>query len=460
MRLVLRVLTAVLGSVALLLGPALGAVPARADTAPVLTLTGPAASPFGSSAALVLHLTGSDGVAVAGARLLVERQDGDRWTFVADATTGTEGTATIDVPVPPTSPPRTYRARSQDGTTISDTVTVTGTAVETTLTLRMPRTLIDERAAVLHISWTSALGAVPGTVTVERRVPGGPWERVSVRRPDAAGAADLRVRPRRDTEWRVRGGAGAWWQGAITAVHALDNRPPGRAVAYPVTAPEPEQLPAQRHAVGRGPHAVVSRIPRSVWRSMVGTSWHRGCPVGREGLRLVRVNYWDFTGYRRRGEMVVRSTVAGRVAGALSDMYRGHFPIRAMYRVDRFGWSRRSHGGNDFSAMRHDNSSAFNCRWVTGSPGRTSPHSYGTAIDLNTWENPYWSAVGPLPDRWWTGHSDPRVAWRSAAHPVVRIWRRHGFHWTYATGDSQHMDARRIAEGGRPPVEPGGFVAD
>jgi len=33
--------------------------------------------------------------------------------------------------------------------------------------------------------------------------------------------------------------------------------------------------------------------------------------------------------------------------------------------------------------------SAFNCRKVTGNPKRVSQHSYGNAIDLNTYENPY-----------------------------------------------------------------------
>jgi len=187
---------------------------------------------------------------------------------------------------------------------------------------------------------------------------------------------------------------------------------------------------------------------------MVGRSWHRGCPVGRSALRVVRVNYWGFDGFRHRGEIVVHHGVARRVAAAFASMYRGHFPIRAMYRVDRFGWSRRSHGANDFASMRHDNTSAFNCRWVTGNPGRMSPHSYGRAVDVNPFENPYWSRIGPLPNRWWTRHSHPRIAWRSRSHPVVRIWLRHGFRWTYGKVDSQHVDGRQAA------VTAGAFVAE
>ena len=39
--------------------------------------------------------------------------------------------------------------------------------------------------------------------------------------------------------------------------------------------------------------------------------------------------------------------------------------------------------------MNAGNTSAFNCRKVTGSRYRISQHSYGNAIDVNTFENPY-----------------------------------------------------------------------
>ena len=89
------------------------------------------------------------------------------------------------------------------------------------------------------------------------------------------------------------------------------------------------------------PTPVITTIPAAVWRSMTGRSWHAGCPVGRSGLRLLRINYWGFDGYRYRGEMVLSAAVARRAAAALRDMYNGHYPIRRMYRVDRFGWSKR-----------------------------------------------------------------------------------------------------------------------
>jgi hypothetical protein len=234
-----------------------------------------------------------------------------------------------------------------------------------------------------------------------------------------------------------------WLEGATSDVHLVDNLPPGEPVRLPSAAPRPRiHLPRQPHAVGEGPNAVVTRIPNGVWGQMTGRSWHRGCPVGRAGLRYLRINYWDYQGYRRRGELVANADAIGQMSAALAAMYRKRLPLRSMYRVDRFGWSRRLHGANDYRSMAAGNTSAFNCREVVNRPGVRSPHSYGRSLDLNTWENPYRSPAGLVPNRWWQAHSHPRVAWRSRSHPVVVIMRNHGLRWTYGLRDTQHFDAR------------------
>ena len=94
--------------------------------------------------------------------------------------------------------------------------------------------------------------------------------------------------------------------------------------------------------------------------------------------------------------------------------------------------------------MRADNTSGFNCRSVVNKPSVMSPHARGRAVDINTWENPYRSATGLVPNTWWASRSHPRIAWRSSSHAVVKIWRAHGFKWTYGTVDSQHVDGRTL----------------
>jgi hypothetical protein len=53
--------------------------------------------------------------------------------------------------------------------------------------------------------------------------------------------------------------------------------------------------------------------------------------------------------------------------------------------------------GSDEKSMADDNTSAFNCRHVTGNPTRLSQHSYGNAVDINTFENPYVTASRVYP---------------------------------------------------------------
>lgn len=197
----------------------------------------------------------------------------------------------------------------------------------------------------------------------------------------------------------------------------------------------------------------MTAIPSGVWREMTGRSWHAGCPVGRAGLRLLRVNYFDYAGYRRRGEMVLNADVAGQVSAAFVELYARGMPLRSMYRVDRFGWSSRVQGADDHRSMAAGNTSGFNCRDVVNMPGVQSPHSWGRAVDVNTWENPYRSATGLVPNAWWQPRTHPRVAWRSTRHTVVQVMVRHGLRWTYGTRDSQHFDAR--PPGLRPMPTPG-----
>lgn len=53
-------------------------------------------------------------------------------------------------------------------------------------------------------------------------------------------------------------------------------------------------------------------------------------------------------------------------------------------------------GADDDASMAADNTSAFNCRPITGGGG-WSLHSYGVAIDINPRENPYVSGSLVLP---------------------------------------------------------------
>ena len=52
--------------------------------------------------------------------------------------------------------------------------------------------------------------------------------------------------------------------------------------------------------------------------------------------------------------------------------------------------------GSDFNSIEADNTSAFNCRAITGNAKKWSNHAYGIAIDINPIENPYISKSGRI----------------------------------------------------------------
>lgn len=125
----------------------------------------------------------------------------------------------------------------------------------------------------------------------------------------------------------------------------------------------------------------------AVSAAMVPNTYRAGCPVKPSSLRLLQLNYWGFDGRVHRGELILRDAAVAKMITVWTSTFASKFPIRQMRRVDVFG-------GSDIKSMAADNTSAFNCRRVTGDPYSLSPHSYGWAIDINTVENPYLAANG------------------------------------------------------------------
>jgi hypothetical protein len=122
----------------------------------------------------------------------------------------------------------------------------------------------------------------------------------------------------------------------------------------------------------------------------VGPSWHAGCPVAPADLRELRLPYRDFDGRARTGTLIVPNDVAAEVVEIFSHLFERGFPIARMEPVDNFGAS-------DDRSMEANNTSAFNCRDVTGVPGKFSNHSWGRAIDINPLTNPYVKGDKVLP---------------------------------------------------------------
>ncbi len=114
---------------------------------------------------------------------------------------------------------------------------------------------------------------------------------------------------------------------------------------------------------------------------MSGVSYHPGCPVEFDDLRVVDVTYLGFDKHAHRGQIVVHRLVADDVANIFDALYTLGYPIKSIIPIDAFQ-------GSDWKSIEADNTSAFNCRKATGEKG-WSKHAYGLAIDINPIENPY-----------------------------------------------------------------------
>lgn len=171
-------------------------------------------------------------------------------------------------------------------------------------------------------------------------------------------------------------------------------------------------------------------------------SWRPGCPVAPAQLRLLRLAYWDFSGARRLGSLVVRDRIAGEVVGVFRRLYAARFPIRRLEPVDAFG-------GSDRRSMAADNTSGFNCRPVVA-PGlrRWSAHAYGEAIDVNPRENPYLEGGRVLPPagRAYLDRGRPRRGMAVEGGVLVRAFAAAG--WTWGGRWSGSPDYQHFSAGG------------
>lgn len=225
---------------------------------------------------------------------------------------------------------------------------------------------------------------------------------------------------------------------------------PSRAsTAAPTTATTPgTQAPVTAPAVQDLADAPVVALPPPDFTSSISEitpelaarmepSWRPGCPVPLEDLRYVTVTHRDFAGEKVQGELVVHADAAQDMVTVFRALFEADYPIRSMRLVDDFGAS-------DDASMDADNTSAFNCRAITGGTG-WSEHAYGRAIDVNPVENPYvlGRSVGPAAGREFVDRPDsPGVI--HADDEVVRAFAEVGWSWGGSWDspvDYQHFSA-------------------
>jgi D-alanyl-D-alanine carboxypeptidase len=167
-------------------------------------------------------------------------------------------------------------------------------------------------------------------------------------------------------------------------------------------------------------------------------SWHPGCPVSLDDLRLLSLSYWGFDHRAHRGSMIVNRSVAHDVVHVFRVLFDERFPTRRMQPVDAYG-------GDDERSTAADNTFGFNCRPVAGSSS-WSQHAYGLAVDVDPLENPEvrGGTVDPAAGARFADRSQDLPGMIHPDGEVVRAFRSIGWGWggtRRSFKDWQHFSA-------------------
>jgi hypothetical protein len=127
--------------------------------------------------------------------------------------------------------------------------------------------------------------------------------------------------------------------------------------------------------------ASSAQISAALSQQITGITWRPNCPVPIEDLRHLSLTVWRTSGKSYQGELIVHKHVVGDMIATFHKLFEARFPVPKMVLIHNYG-------GSDDASVADNNTSAFNCRNVTGGKG-WSKHAYGLAIDINPFWNPY-----------------------------------------------------------------------
>jgi hypothetical protein len=147
--------------------------------------------------------------------------------------------------------------------------------------------------------------------------------------------------------------------------------------------------------------STISAVPPSVAKR---STWRKRCPVPLDELSYLTMSFWGFDREHHTGEMIVNESVAHQVVGVFRKLFRAKFPIEEMRVVTRHDLRAPPTGDTN-------NTTSYSCRRTTQAE-TWSEHSYGLAIDINPFHNPYMSGDLVAPER--------------ASAYMNRAWRRPG----------------------------------
>lgn len=186
-------------------------------------------------------------------------------------------------------------------------------------------------------------------------------------------------------------------------------------------------------------HPIFSRrpVPAAQAARIAEKAWHPGCPAGIAELELLTLTYWDFHATPQQGLLIVHRDVSADLLFIFRRLFEHGFLIQSMRPIEEFS-------ADDEASMEANNTSAFNCRDITGKPGTFSNHSWGKAIDVNPLTNPMILHGNPLPPQG-AAYTDRAVAWPGSILQggfIVNLFRSRGWTWggEWQNPDYQHFE--------------------
>lgn len=165
--------------------------------------------------------------------------------------------------------------------------------------------------------------------------------------------------------------------------------------------------------------------------------------ISYEELEYVHVLHYDFDGQVQEGELICNQTIAQDLTEIFKELYDNQYPIEKIRLIDEYD-------ADDDASMEDNNTSCFNYRVVEGKT-TLSNHSYGLAIDINPFYNPYVRVKGS--ETLVSPENAIPYADRSTDFPYkidendlcYRLFVKHGFTWGgnwNSVKDYQHFEKR------------------
>ena len=235
---------------------------------------------------------------------------------------------------------------------------------------------------------------------------------------------------------------GGWVLGGTPLPRGPDGKP--------LVLPTPEALRDRRFpTVDRLPPPPADAPYRSsaepidaALAARMGDTWQPGCPVALSDLRHLTLSFWGFDGKPHTGELVVNASAAADVRKVFGRLFEVRFPLEEVRIVEPADLAAEPTGDGNTTA-------AFVCRPVRGSTTTFSAHSYGLAVDINPFQNPYKKGDSVLPElaSAYLDRSRARPGMIRKGDAVTRAFAEVG--WTWGGSWSSTKDIMHFSANGR-----------